>query len=99
MVYGWNFKCSSVFFQLYVIRAKFEDNIFTCIYAFLPNKLQKNFKEMLTNTVLASIRNRSPVKLEICINDFETRIMNTINVVFDQVKIQGCFFYLCLSTW
>ncbi|KAF0750043.1 Integrase catalytic domain-containing protein, partial [Aphis craccivora] len=43
------FKCSSVFAQLYVIRAEFEDNVFTYVYAFLPNKLQTTYEEMLTN--------------------------------------------------
>ncbi|XP_060867443.1 uncharacterized protein LOC132942809 [Metopolophium dirhodum] len=93
------FKCSSVFAQLYVIRAEFEDNVFTCVYAFLPNKLQTTYEEMLTNVILASIRNRSPVKPETIIIDFEIGVINAISLVFNQVKIQGCFFHLCQSVW
>jgi len=83
------FKCSTVFTQLYVIRAEFEDNVFTCVYAFLPNKLQTTYEEMLTNVILASIRNRSPVTPETIIIDFEIGVINAINLVFNQVKIQG----------
>lgn len=93
------FKCSSVFAQLYVIRAELEDNVFTCVYAFLPNKLQTTYEEMLTNVILASIRNRSPVKPETIIIDFEIGVINAINLAFNQVKIQGCFFHLCQSVW
>lgn len=90
------FKCSSIFAQLYVIRAEFKDNVFTCVYAFLPNKLTTTYEEMLTNVILASIRNKSSVQPETIIIHFEIGVIDSINLVFNQVKIQGCFFHLCV---
>jgi len=69
------FKCSSIFAQLYVIRAELEDNVFTCVYAFIPKKLQKTYEEMLTSVVLASIRNRSSIKPETILIDLEMGVI------------------------
>lgn len=93
------FKCSSIFAQLYIIRAEFEGNVRTCVYAFLPDKLENTYHEMLLNLVIASVRNATPLKPERIIIDFELGVINVINRVFNDVQIQGCFFHLCQSVW
>ncbi|KAE9522733.1 hypothetical protein AGLY_016842 [Aphis glycines] len=93
------FKCSSIFAQLYIIRAKFEGNVRTCVYAFLPDKLENTYHEMLLNFVVASVRNETPLKPERIIIDFELGVINVINRVVNGIQIQGCFFHLYQSVW
>jgi len=89
------FKCSSILAQLYIIRAELEGNVKTCVYVFLPDKLENTYHEMLLNLVIASVRNTTPLKPERIIIDFELGVINIIN----RVQIQGCFFHLCQSVW
>jgi len=58
------FKYSSIFTQLYIIRAEFEGNLRTCVYAFLPDKLENIYHEMMLNLVVASVRNKTLLKPE-----------------------------------
>lgn len=79
------FKCSSIFAQLCIIRAEFEGNVRTCVYAFLPDKLENTYHKMLLNLVVASVRNETPLKPERIIIDFELGVINVINRVFNGV--------------
>jgi len=53
------FKCSSIFAQLFVIWVEFEGNLETCVFVFLPDKLENTYQEMLLNFVIASIWNET----------------------------------------
>lgn len=75
------FKCSSIFAQLYIIRVELEGNVRTCVYVFLPDKLENTYHEMLLNLVIASVRNTTPLKPERIIIDFELGVINIINRV------------------
>lgn len=74
-------------YKLY-LRAEFEGNVRTHIYAFLPDKLENMYHEMLfINFVIASVRNAIPLKPERIIIDFELGVINLINRVFNEVQI------------
>ncbi len=89
------------FTQLFVIRAAVDDVYATCVYAFLPNKLQSSYEEVFT-AVLNSCCDEyglTPDPTSVSC-DFELGIHNAIKTMLgSHVSIQGCFYHLTQSTW
>lgn len=88
------------FKQLFVIRAAVNDVYATCIYGFLPNKLQSTYEEVFA-AVLNSCDGYDLIPDPTTIScDFEIAIHNAIKSMLGaHIRIQGCFYHLTQSTW
>ena len=94
------FKCSSVFAQLYVIRAASDKGkVISCVYAFLTNRTKEIYVEMLKTLLRHSIEQGSLMHPQAVVTDFEIGAMHAAKQIFPNIKLQGCFFHLCKSTW
>jgi len=95
------FKCSTTLFQqLYVIRGKYKNQISTCVYAFLPNKLKSTYITILQQVVINCLQTSNNPKPKYIVMDFEIGAISATKHVFgDSVQVKGCFFHLCQSMW
>lgn len=89
-----------LFQQLYVIRAPLGESAVSCVYAFLPNKLQSTYEEFLTAvTSKCSDLGFQPDPTTV-VTDFERAAINAVSTVLGpHVRSQGCFYHLTQSTW
>ena len=89
-----------LFHQLYVIRAPLGDSSISCVYAFLSNKSQSTYEELLQ-----SIQNKCQElgfqsDPSTVITDYELAIINAVNSTFGpHTKSHGCFYHLTQNTW
>lgn len=72
----------------------------TCAYAFLPNKSEEAYAELFQAlcdkcTELFGFDANTQAMLM----DFEKATMNAVTQVFGNIRLHGCFFHLCQSTW
>ena len=95
-----NFKCApDIFEQLYVIRAKLDEGAVSCIYAFLPGKDTRHYRELFTVVQREIRRTGAHINLETITVDFERGAYGAFKSVFGQhIDVNGCFFHLTQST-
>lgn len=96
-----NFRMSPLIFkQLFIIRAPLGNCFVTCAYAFLPNKSEEAYAELFQAVCDKCMElfgfDANPQAM---LMDFEKATMNAVTQVFGNIRLHGCFFHLCQSTW
>ena len=83
-----------------MIRAPLGESYVSCVYAFLSNKDQSTYEEMLS-AIVDKCEDLGFQPDPECINmDFESAAMNSVRSVFGpHVQVHGCFYHLTQSTW
>ena len=83
-----------------IFKQPLNDNNITCVYAFLSNKSQVTYTEMLRAIVHKCENlgmNPNPMKI---VTDFEQAMFQSIRITLNQyLSIHGCFYHLTRSTW
>ncbi|CAF1028038.1 unnamed protein product, partial [Brachionus calyciflorus] len=83
--------CPSIFKQIVSIHAVFKNYVLPCAYIFLESKDANTYIESLEK-----IRNNAFNRnLECVLSDFEMSLLISINTVFKDVEIKGCWFHYC----
>lgn len=89
-----------IFSQLYIIRAPLGTSAITCVYAFLSNKSQSLYEEMLQALLDTCERHDLYPDPEYIVTDFERAVVQAITVVLGpDVQKHGCFYHLTQATW
>ena len=84
--------CPSLFQQLYVIRAPLGESYVSCVYAFLSDKDQSTYEELLS-AIVDKCEDLGFQPDPECINmDFESAAMNSVRSVFGpHVQVHGSY--------
>ena len=86
-----SFKTAPVlFFQLYTVHALVNERTIPCVYALLQNKTQATYIELFEKLTTLNV-SLKPVSIMI---DFELAVINSLERVFLDSEIKGCFFHL-----
>lgn len=89
-----------LFQQLYIIRVPIGQSAVTCVYAFMTDKSQSMYEQMLRAIVDKCDElgfNPDPTTV---ITDFEQAVINAISTIIGpHVTHRGCFYHLTQSTW
>ena len=79
-----------IFSQLYVIRIPLGKSAVTAIYAFLPNKAQRTYKEMFQVITDACIRQVLMLIQKKVVCDLEKAVINALkNILGDDILTHG----------
>ena len=87
--------CPEIFYPLYTFHAQHNGRIFPCIFAFLLNKTETSYRRLM---IAISISTNGRFPTDILIN-FEGGAINTIQTVFANANVNGCFFHFCSNLW
>ena len=80
----------AIFSQLYVIRIPLGKSAVTAIYAFLPNKAQRTYKEMFQVITDACIRQVLMLIQKKVVCDLEKAVINALkNILGDDILTHG----------
>ncbi|CAF0949225.1 unnamed protein product [Brachionus calyciflorus] len=80
-----------IFYQLLTIHCVVKNIVLACAFIFLEKKQADSYIE-----ALEQIRNLTFNKnLKLILTDFEYSLMVSINTVFKEVQIKGCWFHFC----
>ena len=101
MVSGREFKSApELFKQMYVIRAKLDNGAVSCIYAFLPGKDSRHYRELFAVVQREIQQLGIPFNLDTVTVDFEPGAYGALRSIFGQnLNVNGCFFHLTQSTF
>ena len=91
--YGTFEQRPNMFYQLYTIHVTIGGYNPPCIYALLPNKIEKTYHDF-TQALLPLIPNGN---LEKIMMDFEKAAVNAFSTTFPAAQVTGCYFHLCRS--
>jgi len=85
------FKTSpALFVQLYTVHALVNRRTIPCVYALLQNKTQATYLELFEKLTTLNA-NLKPASIMV---DFEMAVITTLERVFPDSEIKGCFFHL-----
>lgn len=95
------FGCAPALFQqLYVIRVPLGQNSISCVYAFMSTKTIAAYEELFRAITDKCRLLGFDVDPQCIVMDFEQAVISAVRNVFGLgVRISGCFFHLCQSTW
>ncbi|KAG0425574.1 hypothetical protein DMUE_6019, partial [Dictyocoela muelleri] len=100
LIMDGTFKCaSSEFFQLYIIYADCDGQLFPMIYSFLESKTESTYMRMFSAITSSLSRYNiflSPVNVQI---DFEVAAFNAIKRKFPTSTVSGCLFHFGQCLW
>ena len=86
--------------QLYTIRVPFKDVAVTAVYAFLPNKCQDTYRELLQSIVDNCHASNLQLNVQTIITDFEDAVLRAVTAVFSRhINHQCCFYHLTQASW
>lgn len=86
--------------QLYVIRARLDGMIVTTAFFLLQRKTKETYMELFGTIKDETASHNLDADPEIVHVDFEIGAMDAVKEVFgNHVKIRGCFYHLCQSTY
>lgn len=80
----------TLFYQLFTVHALVNGRTVTCIYALLQNKTQDTYTKLF-NILTTLNANLKPTSVMI---DFEMAVINSLEIVFPESEVKGCFFHL-----
>ncbi|CAI9729122.1 Hypothetical predicted protein [Octopus vulgaris] len=91
--------CLRLFYQLYSIHCRFEEQIFPVDYTLLTEKTTQIYSSMLEH--LTSVLESKEIQLNptFFVVDFELSSIKALQEKFSDARISGCFFHLCQSTY
>ena len=86
--------------RLYVICVPLGESAVTCVYEFLPNKLQSTYEEIFTGIQDRCSELSFQADPTTATLDYEQEVMNAVTIISGpQVNVHGCFYHLTQSTW
>jgi len=80
----------ALFVQLYTVHALVNGRTIPCIYALLQNKTQETYIRLFEKLTTLNV-NLKPTSIMI---DFELAVINSLERIFPDCEIKGCFFHL-----
>lgn len=83
-----------MFYQLIVLHGHFLGKSYPIIYVLMKNKTENQYVR-----ILKQIKNMTKINPNLILTDFEKALNNALESVFEQSKLQLCFFHLSQSIW
>ncbi|CAN8004683.1 unnamed protein product, partial [Ixodes hexagonus] len=90
-----------LFLQLYILHVPLGETAVPVVYAFMENKTQDSYEELLNAVVAAAeATTETSPNPGLVITVFETAAVNSARAVFgEDVTTRGCYFHFRQSTW
>ena len=86
--------CPEIFFHFFTIHTSINGYHPPCIYALVPNKLEKKNMSTIADNWLRKVPNSSPTRILV---DSEKAVMNAFQRTLTDSTLSGCYFYVCQS--
>ena len=91
--------CPKQFAQLYTIHCFLLGQMFSVIFALLPDKRQETCERLLSLLEAKAIELGLDLRPMIVQTDFEMGMMNAVRSVFPLSRIRGCYFHYVKCIW
>lgn len=86
--------CPPQFSQFYTIHGVFNQSILPLIYAFLPGKMQCDYRRLFH--YISGLHTFNPETIMV---DFEAAAINSLHEYFPNTRIRGCFYHFSQCLW
>jgi hypothetical protein len=87
------FDCApEMFYQLYIIHARYKKQMLPCVYALLSHKTESIYKQLLGFLKEGAIKLGLRLNPQIVLTDFEIAAQNAYEFSFPGIRLIGCFF-------